>query len=164
MGKLKMIQICLCCSGQILILVSAEQGNAILPDQEIYEFMMSKYNILLGETWSEHSYYANLNTLSMNGDQRTVSVLLARGQPGGTACNGVFEFQVLSVHCPTQDVSDSEQIASPVNWQEPWYQNAEVAQQICSLPPAAGHQVYRWELMGRTIDPYLGNDRGFSRW
>jgi hypothetical protein len=114
-----------------------KKSIAALPDQETYDFVTSKYTLLLEQTRGGCGYYANPNTLSITGNERTVSILMMRGQPGGTACNGVFEFQVLSVRCQTGEVSYSEQLASPANWQEDWHSNAEVAQQICSLAPFA---------------------------
>lgn len=107
---------------------------AALPDQETYDFVRTKYSLLLEETRSGCGYYANPATLTINGDERTLLVLLTRGQTGGSMCNGVFEFQVLSVRCATGETSYSERIASPANYEERWYQNTDVAGQVCAIP------------------------------
>lgn len=106
--------------------------QAALPDNETYELVMSRYNILI-EADTECSYYLNPSTLFISGNERAVSVLFTRGELGGSACNGVFEFQVLIVRCNTQEVSFSSQIASPANWTEDWYREPQIAQQICTL-------------------------------
>lgn len=122
-------------SGLMLSCFSARWSYAALPDQETYDFVISRYSLLLEETRSGCGYYANPNTLSINGSERAVSVLLVQGPSGGSACNGVFEFQVLQVRCQTKEVSYSERLASPANWTESWYANPNVAQQICSITP-----------------------------
>ena len=112
-----------------------KKSIAALPDQETYDFVTSKYDLLLEQTRDGCGYYANPDTIAINSDERSVVILMTRGQPGGTACNGVFKFLILSVRCQTEEVSYSERLASPANWQENWHSNAEVAQQICSFIP-----------------------------
>jgi hypothetical protein len=106
--------------------------QAALPDNETYELVMNRYNILI-DAYTECSYYLNPATLSVNGNERAVTVLFTRGELGGSECNGIFEFQVLTVRCNTQEVSFSDQIASPANWTEDWYREPQIAQQICTL-------------------------------
>lgn len=134
MQRIQLVQFLLFGFSLTLSGLGATPSNAALPDQETYDFVIRRYNLLLEETRSGCGYYANPNTLSVTGDERALSVLLMRGPSGGSACNGLFQFQVLQVRCPTEEVSYSEQIGSPANWEASWSQNTQVAQQVCSLP------------------------------
>jgi hypothetical protein len=59
------------------------------------------------------SYYANPETLRVNGSERFLSVLHTGSPMDCTVCNGIFEFKVLSVKCDTNEVSYSDQLLHP---------------------------------------------------
>lgn len=128
-----------CFSGVLTLLMAVMipinlQSQAALPDQETYNFVRHKYNLLLQISRGGCSYYANPQTLSVQGNTRVISVLLTRGDVGGgSACNGIFEFLRLTVRCQSQEISYSDAIGSPANMGEEWQQNLEVANRICSL-------------------------------
>jgi hypothetical protein len=109
--------------------------RAALPSEDVYNSATSQYTLLLHQSRDGCGYYANPKTLSVNGNQRYLSVLLTRGDPGGSACNGVFEFQVLSVNCQAQQVSYSNRIHSPADWVEEWHPDRDVADKVCSILP-----------------------------
>jgi hypothetical protein len=140
MQQIRLVQFLLFGFSLTLSGFSAASSHAALPDQETYDFVTRRYNLLLEETRSGCGYYANPSTLSVTGDERALSVLLMRGPSGGSSCNGLFQFQRLQVRCSTEEVSYSEQIGSPANWEISWYQNNQVAQQICSLPSSTESQ------------------------
>lgn len=119
-------------SGVLLSTSSSLVSYAALPDEATYNFALSRYNLLV-EDDLDCSYYANPNTLSINGNERSLLVLFTRSDPGGTICDGVFEFQVLRVKCNTGELLYSAQIASPSNWEEERHVNRQAANQICSL-------------------------------
>lgn len=110
-------------------------GHAALPDQETYDLITSRYHLSLEQTRGGCGYYANPSTLTVNGSQRALTVLHMRGDPGGSACNGIFEFLILSVDCNTNQVSYSDRLASPANWVENWHNNPEVASTVCAMTP-----------------------------
>lgn len=110
-------------------------SHAALPDPETVEFIRERYSLIIDTQRSGCSYYANPETLGVQGRNRSISVLLMRGPSGGTMCNGVFKFQVLSVQCNSNHVSYSDRIGSPANDEENWVHNPEVARTICSLTP-----------------------------
>ena len=128
-----------CFSGILTLIVAVMvpinlPSQAALPDQETYNFVRHKYNLLLQISRGGCSYYANPQTLSVQGNIRVMSVLLTRGDGGGgSACNGIFEFLRLTVRCQSQEISYSDAIGSPANIGEEWQQNLEVANRICSL-------------------------------
>lgn len=130
----RLVSIALGGCGLMLGLLS-QPVQAALPDQDTYDFVMRRYDTLLTETRSGCGYYANLSTLVVEAETRSLSVLMTLGPSGGTACNGVFEFQVLSVRCDSQEISYSQRLASPANWQESWQQNPQVAELICAIEP-----------------------------
>lgn len=107
-------------------------AQAALPDDESYEFVTSRYNVLLEQRRNGCAYYANPRTLVSQGNDRRLSVLLI--QNNGSLCNGTFEFQVLSVRCQSREVSYSVRIGSPANWVENWQQIPAVADPVCSMP------------------------------
>lgn len=110
--------------------------QAAFPDAETVKFVTRKYNLFLENTRSGCGYYTNPNTLtrsSENPSLRELSVLLMRGETGGTMCNGVFEFWVLTVNCQTSEISYSERIGSPATWTQNFYKNFEVSQKVCAL-------------------------------
>jgi hypothetical protein len=117
--------------GVALGLALVVPSYAALPDQETFEFVTRRYTLLLEEDRGGCGYYANLDTLTQNGTARTVSVLRMRGESGGSLCNGIFEFKVLSVDCAQGEVSYSDRIGSPATWEEHWHSNLDVAQMIC---------------------------------
>lgn len=118
------------------IMGSTEMGYAALPDEETYNFVISHYNLLI-EDETNCGFYANPNTLAINGNERSVVVLHTRGDVGGSMCNCIFEFQVLTVNCRSGEIVYSPQIASPANWaeQEQRYVSRTVANQICVSVP-----------------------------
>src|SRR6478672_6158163 len=99
-----------------LSLASTGPAHAALPDQETYDFVTERYSLLLENTRGGCSNYANPATLSQESDNSpllSVSVLQMRGEVGGSMCNGVFEFQELSVNCQTGEVMYRNLIGSP---------------------------------------------------
>lgn len=116
------------------LLLQIIPSQAALPDQETYNFARQKYNLLVQISRGGCSYYANPQTLSIEGNTRILSVLLTRGETGGgSSCNGIFEFLRLTVRCQSQEISYSEAIGSPANIVEEWQLNEEVTNRICSL-------------------------------
>ncbi|MEP0870564.1 hypothetical protein NDA01_12195 [Trichocoleus desertorum AS-A10] len=119
-----------------LSLTSTVSVRAALPDQETYDFVTERYSLLLEDTRSGCSNYANPATLSQASDNSpllTVRVLQMRGEVGGSLCNGVFEFKQLNVNCQTAEVMYRDLIGSPANWTEQPYQNEDLANKVCSL-------------------------------
>jgi hypothetical protein len=119
-----------------LSLASTVPAQAALPDQETYDFVTERYTLLLENTRGGCSNYANPATLSQASDNSallSVTVLQMRGDPGGSLCNGVFEFQRLSVNCQTAEVMYRKLIGSPATWNEQPYQNEDLANKVCSL-------------------------------
>jgi hypothetical protein len=111
-------------------------GYAALPDQETQDFVTSRYHMLLQPGGRGGcSYYANPETLRVDGSDRYLTVLFTGGPMDGTICNGFFEFQVLSVDCNTNQVSYSTRLASPANWVENWHNNPTVANTVCAMTP-----------------------------
>jgi hypothetical protein len=123
-------------SGSVCILTIASPTPAALPDRETYDFVTSRYTLLLEQTRSGCGYYANPDTLYVKGNDRGLLVLLMRGNPGGSLCNGVFEFKNLEVRCKTGEIAYIDRIGSPANWKEEWYSNPGVAKQVCALQPS----------------------------
>ena len=119
-----------------LSLASTVPAHAALPDPETYDFVTERYSLLLENTRSGCSNYANPATLSQASDNSpllSVSILQMRGEQGGSLCNGVFEFKQLSVNCQTAEVMYRDLIGSPANWTEQPYQNEDLASKVCSL-------------------------------
>ena len=119
-----------------LSFASTVPAHAALPDPETYDFVTERYNLLLENTRGGCSNYANPATLVQDSDNSPlvgVTVLQMRGEPGGSMCNGVFEFKQLSVNCQTAEVMYRDLIGSPANWTEQPYQNEDLANKVCSL-------------------------------
>lgn len=109
---------------------------AALPDQETYEFVSQRYNLPIENTRGGCTYYANPDTLYQNRNNpaiRGLSVLLMRGEQGGSMCNGVFEFKDLTVNCQTEEVVYSDRIGSPATWNDQPYVNSGLASEVCAL-------------------------------
>lgn len=104
---------------------------AALPDAETYKFVTSRYKLYIENTRGGCTYLANPQTLSRQGERRSISVLLTRGQDGGSACNGVFEFQQLQVNCNNQQIYYDEQL--PGSEAPRWFSHPVVAQTVCLL-------------------------------
>ncbi|MDX2215806.1 MAG: hypothetical protein SFY66_21260 [Oculatellaceae cyanobacterium bins.114] len=113
---------------------SLPSSYAALPDEETYNFVISRYSLLIQDD-TDCRYYANPSTLVINGDERRIVVLFTRGDRGGSLCNGIFEFQMLRVNCRLGEIVYSPQLDSPANWvhQEQRSINYTVANQICAL-------------------------------
>lgn len=106
---------------------------AALPDAETYNFVTSRYFLLLDERRSGCGFFANPDTLAVDDENRSLLVLQMRSPNGGSACNGVFDFHTLQVRCESQEVSYSSQIGSPATWDESWMVSPTVAEQVCAL-------------------------------
>lgn len=109
---------------------------AALPDQETYEFVSQRYHVSLENTRGGCTYYANPDTLvhdAQNPAMQSLTVLLTRGEGGGSMCNGVFEFKNLTVNCQTAEVVYSDRIGSPASWNDQPYVDSNLASQVCAL-------------------------------
>jgi hypothetical protein len=116
--------------------LSALPSCAALPDTETHNLVTARYHLLLQPGGRGNcSYYANPETLRVNGSERFLSVLHTGSPMDGTVCNGIFEFKVLSVRCDANEVSYSDRIASPANWIENWHSNPNVASRVCAMTP-----------------------------
>ncbi|MGE5660167.1 MAG: hypothetical protein ACM37W_26555 [Actinomycetota bacterium] len=106
------------------------------PDRETWEYITHRYHLLLEETRDSCGYYANPNTLSkLEGGVRGLSVLLMHSQRGGSMCQGVFQFQEMTVKCQTGEVAYADRRGSPANWGTLEFQRKpEVARKVCTLP------------------------------
>ena len=123
-----------CCIA-MLILSLTKPVQAGLPDRETYEYVTKRYNVFLEATRGGCSHYANYEQITEKGATRYLSVLVVRGEGGGTLCNGVFEFISLRVECQNNLVAYNNYIASPANWKESKpYKDARLSLKVCSLP------------------------------
>lgn len=116
-----------------LSLLITPSVRAAMPPQEIYDFVMERYSLAVDQTRDGCTYYANPATLVIKERVRAISVLRTRGQGGGTACNGVFRFEVLAVDCQTGRVGYDERLGSPASWDVRLYEDTETARAICAL-------------------------------
>jgi hypothetical protein len=94
-------------------------------DRDFFELARSQYQLFVSRDRSSCGYYANPNTLNVEGDDRTISVLVQRDAESGTICRGVFQFRDLGVRCATGEVAYDNRR---------WVRNAEVADRVCTLP------------------------------
>lgn len=129
MNILQSLAIALCLSVPI-----TPNAFAAIPAQEIYDFVMERHTLEVDRTRDGCTYYANPATLVVKEQVRAISVLRTRGENGGTACNGVFKFEVLAVDCQTGRIGYDERIGSPAGWDVRLYEDTETAMAICALP------------------------------
>ncbi|NES64412.1 MAG: hypothetical protein F6K24_03640 [Okeania sp. SIO2D1] len=144
--------------GLILTIAVALPSDAAVPDRETFEFIfacfdgwesrvvtqvqrredvnVNKYHLHLQDTRGGCGYYANPNTISQSIENPAIKnliVLQMRGKPGESMCNGIFNFLRFQVNCNTDEISYSENIGSPANWNENTYISSQIASKICSL-------------------------------
>jgi hypothetical protein len=120
---------------------------AAYPDRETDEFVQRRYNLFLQATREGCTWYANPKSARMYSDKSaplnsygkrsvsvSVSVLQVRGEGGGTACNGVFEFLAVTAECESGYISWSRHIGSIPSWEVFRDNNyPQTASKICSL-------------------------------
>lgn len=128
------------------VLSPAIAAVAAMPDVETYNAVRKKYTLLIRETRDSCVFYTDPKFVTANPKQRDIRQLIvlqtqsdsfgvAQGaNRGGTACEGMFQFQYADVNCKTNQLSFTHAIGSPATWKYDRYTDAETTKKICALP------------------------------
>jgi hypothetical protein len=110
---------------------------AAMPDVETYNTVRKKYTLFIRETRDSCVFYTDPKFVTANPKQRDIRqliVLQTQSDRGGTACEGMFQFQYADVNCKTNQLSFTHAIGSPATWKYERYTDAETTKKICALP------------------------------
>ena len=119
------------------ILSPSVAAFAAMPDVETYNFVRRKYNLLIRTTRDSCAFYTDPKFVTVNPRQREVRqliVLQTQSDNGGSACNGIFQFQYADVNCKTNQFSFTTALGSPATWKYDRYSDPAMAKKICALP------------------------------
>jgi hypothetical protein len=119
---------CVAVSGALSLTAAA--ADAAYPNQAIFDLTVERYHVLLESDRSSCAYYANPDTLQVLSERSLSVVRMVNREAPGTACNGVFDFQVVRVKCATQEVAYSNSVVAEVR---EWQKNAAVAEKVCEI-------------------------------
>ncbi len=119
------------CSG-LSLTIGTIPSQAALPDRAVQTLVSQIYSHHWATDRTGCDYYIHPNNLNQRGGQQRLIVLRTQGKLGGSACNGVFEFEVLTANCEQRELSISNEIGSPASWVVRRYRNPEAVREVCS--------------------------------
>lgn len=119
---------CVAVSGALSL--TAAVADAAYPNRAIFDLTVERYDLLLESDRSSCAYYGNPDTLQILSERSLSVVRMVNRETPGTACNGVFDFQVVRVKCATEEVAYSHSVVGEVR---EWQKNAAVAEKVCGV-------------------------------
>ncbi len=132
------------CSQSLSAVASDLRGAQIaaLPDVETYNFVTKKYSLRIRESrdgcvfYTDPEFIVSRSETPNRSDKniRQLIVLQTQNRNGGTACNGVFQFQYADVNCRTNQIGYTSAIGAPATWKTERYQDSALTRKICALP------------------------------
>jgi hypothetical protein len=128
---------CVAVSGMLGLTAAVAHGA--YPSRAIVDLTIERYSLLLESDRSSCAYYANPDTLQILSDRSLSVVKMVNRERPGTACNGVFDFQVVRVKCATNEVAYSHSVVGEVR---EWQQNAAVAEKVCGVQMPYDREVF----------------------
>jgi hypothetical protein len=114
-------------------------AQAAYPSRAIVDLTIERYSLLLESDRSSCAYYANPDTLQILSDRSLSVVKMINRESPGTACNGVFDFQVVRVKCATNEVAYGNSVVGEVR---EWQQNVAVAEKVCGVRMPYDREVF----------------------
>jgi hypothetical protein len=114
-------------------------AQAAYPSRAIVDLTIERYSLLLESDRSSCAYYANPDTLQTLSERSLSVVKMINRERPGTACNGVFDFQVVRVKCATNEVAYTNSVVEEVR---EWRQNEEVALKVCGVSMPYDREVF----------------------
>jgi len=125
--------------GVAALSLTASAVEAAYPNRAVFDLTVERYTLLLETDRSSCGYYANPDTLQVL-EERSLSVIqMVNRERPGTACNGVFDFQVVRVKCATEEVAYSNSVVGEVR---EWKKNPDVAQKVCGVQQPYDRDVF----------------------